>query len=60
MIQVAVIVLSRWDGVVDFCEDMRFVLLCVSPTSFNIFFFLANSWVYLLVLIAVLGEKGML
>ena len=34
---VAVFCFCRFDSFVDFCEDMGFVLLCVSSTSFCIF-----------------------
>ena len=35
MMIVVLIVLRGLDSFVDFREDMRFVLLCVSPKSFN-------------------------
>ena len=44
-ILVIVMALGRLYSAVDFCEDKRFLLLFVSPTSFNIFPFLEN-WCY--------------
>ena len=53
MTLVALIVVSRVGSVVDVCDEMHFVLLCVSPTSFNIS---SQTGVFPLV-IAVCGKK---
>ena len=55
MILVVVIALSHSDSLVDFCKDTCFVLLCVSPTSFNICPFQGTD--VILLVIAVLDKK---
>ena len=55
MILVVVTALSHLDSLVDFCEDMCFVLLFVSPTSFNICPFQGTG--VILLVIVVLDRK---
>ena len=55
---VVLIVLSRFDSIADFYEDMHFLLLSVSLTSF--FLIIAISWQTgaILLVIAVLRESS--